>query len=148
MCKSSSLVFVLLFAFMFRLESFSWRLVSVMFLIFVGVVLMVATETQFVFGGMILVLTASAFGGLRWALTQKLLVGKHGREMGMDSPASSVYWLAPSMGLSLAVLSMIIEGWVTLFHSKFFNGFEATLKTAMFVVTPGAVAFTMVLSEF
>jgi len=148
MCKSSSLVFVLLFAFMFRLESFSWRLVSVMFLIFVGVVLMVATETQFVFGGMILVLTASAFGGLRWALTQKLLVGKHGREMGMDSPASSVYWLAPSMGLSLAVLSMTIEGWVTLFRSKFFDGFETTLKTAMFVVTPGVVAFTMVMSEF
>jgi len=119
-----------------------------MFLIFVGVVLMVATETQFVFGGMILVLSASAFGGLRWALTQKLLVGKHGREMGMNSPASSVYWLAPSMGLSLAVLSMIIEGWVTLFRSKFFDGFEATLKTAMFVVTPGAVAFTMVMSEF
>jgi solute carrier family 35 protein C2 len=148
MCKSSSLIFVLLFAFTFRLESFSWRLISVMFLIFTGVVLMVATETQFVFGGMILVLTASAFGGLRWALTQKLLVGKHGREMGMDSPASSIYWLAPTMGVSLAVLSMIVDSWISLFTSKFFDGFEKTLETTVFVVAPGVIAFTMVMSEF
>jgi solute carrier family 35 protein C2 len=148
MCKSSSLIFVLLFAFLFRLESFSWRLISVIFLIFVGVVLMVATETQFAFGGMILVLSASAFGGLRWALTQKLLVGKHGREMGMDSPASSIYWLAPTMGASLAVLSMIVEGWVSLFTSKFFNGLGTSLETTVFVVGPGVFAFTMVMSEF
>lgn len=119
-----------------------------MFLIFTGVVLMVATETQFVFGGMILVLTASAFGGLRWALTQKLLVGKHGREMGMDSPASSIYWLAPTMGVSLAVLSMIVDSWISLFTSKFFDGFEKTLETTVFVVAPGVIAFTMVMSEF
>lgn len=148
MCKSSSLIFVLLFAFLFRLETFSWRLISVIFLIFVGVVLMVATETQFALGGMLLVLTASACGGLRWALTQVLLVGKRGREMGMDSPASGIYWLAPTMGLTLAILSIIIEGWGQLFASKFFDSFGATLRTLVYVISPGVLAFIMVMSEF
>lgn len=151
MCKSSSLIFVLLFAFLFRLESFSYRLISVIFLIFTGVVLMVATETSFQLVGMFLVLVASAFGGLRWALTQILLVGKSGKRMGMDSPASSVFWLAPTMGISLAVLSLIIEGWRDLFFgsgSRFFDGFAATGKTLLYVVSPGILAFVMVMSEF
>jgi solute carrier family 35 protein C2 len=148
MCKSSSLIFVLLFAFIFRLESFSLRLVAVIFLIFVGVVLMVASETQFVLGGMLLVLSASACGGLRWALTQLLLVGKKGREMGMDIPVSSIYWLAPLMGATLAVLSLLIEGWGPLFATKFFENSTAVMKTLMYIVAPGTVAFVMVLSEF
>ena len=57
MCKSSSLIFVLLFAFAFRLEIFSWRLIGVITLIFVGVLLMVATQTQFILSGFIMVIT-------------------------------------------------------------------------------------------
>ncbi|KAF5388761.1 hypothetical protein D9757_005639 [Collybiopsis confluens] len=70
MVKSSSLIFVLLFAFLFHLEKFSWRLVGVVILICGGVLLMVATETHFVLRGFLLVLSASALGGLRWGLTQ------------------------------------------------------------------------------
>lgn len=93
-------------------------------------------------------LTASACGGLRWALTQLLLVGKKGKDMGMDSPVASIYWLAPSMGLTLAVLSLAIEGWGALFASRFFDGVGATVKTIGAVLAPGVVAFVMVLSEF
>ena len=51
MCKSSSLAFVLLFAFMFKLETPSWRLAGIILIITSGVVLMVSTETQFNFAG-------------------------------------------------------------------------------------------------
>lgn len=145
MCKSSSLIFVLLFAFLFKLEKFSWRLVAVIFLIFSGVLLMVATETHFVLEGLILVLSASSLGGLRWSLTQLLLKNK---KMGMDTPAATIYWLAPVMGVTLAVVSLFIDSWSTIFRSKFFDGPGNILSTIFFLVAPGVLAFLMVMSEF
>jgi len=145
MCKSSSLIFVLLFAFLFKLEVYSFRLVGVIMLIFSGVLLMVATETHFVLSGLLLVLSASAFGGLRWSLTQILLKN---RKMGMDNPAATIYWLAPVMGLTLATISVVVDNWVAVFRSRFFLDLPTTLHTAIFLVSPGVVAFLMVLSEY
>ncbi|KAF8633645.1 hypothetical protein AX15_001331 [Amanita polypyramis BW_CC] len=144
MCKSSSLIFVLLFAFLFRLEFFSWRLVAVIFLIFSGVILMVATETHFVLSGFILVISASALGGLRWSLTQVLLRDK----MGFNNPASTIFWLAPAMGITLTIISLFVEHWGELFKSKFFSTAGATMETSLYLVIPGVLAFCMVLSEF
>lgn len=145
MCKSSSLIFVLLFAFLLRLELFSWRLIAVIFLIFSGVLLMVATETHFVLDGFLLVISASALGGLRWSLTQIMLKNK---KMGFDNPAATIYWLAPIMGVSLAMISLATESWVDLFRSQFFSGSVKILETLFFLSAPGVVAFCMVLSEF
>lgn len=145
MCKSSSLIFVLMFAFLFRLEAFSWKLVGVITLIFSGVVLMVATEAHFVLEGLILVLTASALGGLRWSLTQVLLKNK---KMGLDNPAATIFWLAPSMGATLTIVSMVLEHWPTIFRSKFFDGAWKTFETILFLTLPGVIAFCMVISEF
>ncbi|KAF8875814.1 triose-phosphate transporter family-domain-containing protein [Gymnopilus junonius] len=145
MCKSSSLIFVLLFAFLFRLEIFSWRLIAVIFLIFSGVLLMVATEAHFALKGFLMVLSASALGGLRWSLTQMLLKSK---KMGFDNPAATVYWLAPIMGITLAIISVSIESWPSLFRSAFFQGMLQTSRTLFFLTAPGVIAFCMVLSEF
>nr|GAT57766.1 predicted protein [Mycena chlorophos] len=144
MIKSSSLIFVLLFAFLFRLERFSVRLIGVIFLIFAGVLLMVATETDFVLSGFILVITASALGGFRWALTQLLLKNK---KMGMDNPASTIFWLAPIMGVTLGAVSFFVDDWASLADTDFFAGAKA-LQTVIFLTLPGVVAFCMVLSEF
>lgn len=145
MCKSSSLVFVLAFAFFFRLEIFSFRLVGVIFLISAGVLLMVATETHFVFGGFVLVISASALGGLRWSLTQILMRNKRA---GMDHPAATIFWLAPTMGLTLAIVSMALENWSELLGSRFLDGPEATLRTVALLIIPGIIAFFMVLVEY
>ena len=145
MCKSSSLIFVLTFAFLFRLEVFSWRLVAVIFLIFSGVVLMVATEAHFVLEGLILVLSASALGGLRWSLVQILLKTK---KIGFDNPAATIYWLAPSMAITLTVTSAILENWPSLFRSEFFRSALVTLETMFYLTAPGVLAFCMVLTEF
>ncbi|TFL04803.1 triose-phosphate transporter family-domain-containing protein [Pterulicium gracile] len=145
MCKSSSLIFVLLFAFAFRLETFSWRLIGVISIIFVGVILMVATQTQFVLSGFIMVISASALGGLRWSLTNLLMKDK---KMGLDSPASTIYWLSPVMGLTLGVISLIVDGWLNVFRTSFFDGVWTSVKTMLFLAAPGAIAFCMVLSEF
>jgi solute carrier family 35, member C2 len=145
MCKSSSLIFVLIFAFLFRLEMFSWRLIGVIFFICAGVLLMVATETNFVLQGFLLVMSASALGGLRWGLTQLLLKD---RELGLDNPAATIYWLSPVMGITLAILSAIIEGWSGVFHSEFFDGASKMFTTILYLIAPGVIAFCMVLSEF
>ena len=134
-----------MFAFLFRLEVFSWRLVAVIFLIFSGVVLMVATEAHFVLEGLILVISASALGGLRWSLTQVLL---ETRKIGFDNPAATIYWLAPSMAITLAIISVIIEDWPSIFRSEFFRGTLVSLETLFYLTAPGALAFCMVLSEF
>ncbi|KAF8610745.1 TPT-domain-containing protein [Ceratobasidium sp. AG-I] len=165
MCKSSSLVFVLFFAFIFRLERFSARLIGVILLITSGVVLMVATETKFALGGMLLVFAASALGGLRWALTQMLLTGHGGHgaavpnaaaeaeekeeePMGMDNPCATIYWLAPTMAVTLFTLCAIVDGLGTIFASKFFDGYGETFRTILFIVAPGTLAFCMTLAEY
>lgn len=145
MCKSSSLIFVLFFAFLFKLERFSLRLVGVILLIFAGVIMMVATETQFQALGFVLITSASALSGLRWSLTHLLLKSE---KMGMNNPAATIYWLAPIMGVSLAVVSLVFEDWSAIIRSKFFDGLNPTLSTAVFLAIPGIMAFFMVLTEY
>ena len=144
MCKSSSLIFVLLFAFLFRLEKFSWRLIGVITLIFSGVLLMVATETHFILHGFLLVITASALGGLRWGLAQLLLQNK---TLGLDNPAATIFWLSPSMAVTLAIISLVIEGWSAVFSSDFFSSSQI-FGTLLYLTAPGVLAFCMVMSEF
>lgn len=145
MCKSSSLVFVLGFAFLFHLEVFSFRLVGVIALIVTGVVLMVATETHFILSGFLLVMSGSALSGLRWSLTQLLLRNKN---IGMDNPVATIFWLAPIMGVTLLLVSLFVDPWFTIFTTHFFSGMAQTLETCFFLIAPGILAFFMILSEF
>ncbi|GJN92516.1 hypothetical protein Rhopal_005546-T1 [Rhodotorula paludigena] len=146
MCKSSSLAFVLIFAFLFRLEVPSWRLVGIILIITAGVILMVSTETQFDFVGMVQVLTASALGGLRWSLTQLLL---HKESMGMHNPIATLFWLAPCMGITLALCSIIFDGWGNVFsHEEFWGTLSRTLQTSAAILFPGLLAFSMNVTEF
>jgi solute carrier family 35 protein C2 len=146
MCKSSSLGFVLLFAFMFKLERPTWRLVGIIGLITLGVILMVSGETRFSFIGMVEVLTASCMSGLRWALTQKLLDKE---AMGLNNPFATLFWLCPIMAVTLAVCSLIIEGPFQVFaDERFWGTLGATMKTALLICAPGILAFFMTTSEF
>ncbi|CAK9308713.1 unnamed protein product [Citrullus colocynthis] len=73
MCKSGSPIFLLLFAFAFRLEAPSFRLSGIILIISVGILLTVAKETEFEFWGFIFVMLASVMSGFRWSMTQILL---------------------------------------------------------------------------
>jgi solute carrier family 35 protein C2 len=145
MCKSSSLIFVLLFAFLFRLESFSVRLVIVILIIFAGVLLMVASETAFVLSGFLMVMFASICGGLRWSLTQVVMQDK---SMGLDNPPSMIFWLSPATTVSVALMSIAWEGWIKVFSTPFFATAASTANTLLMFIAPGILAFCMVLSEY
>ena len=145
MCKSSVLAFVLLFAFIFRLEKPSWRLGGIITLMSIGVVMMVAGETAFNALGFILVMTASFCSGFRWSLTQILLL----RNPATSNPFSSIFFLTPVMFLALFILALPIEG-----TSNLIEGLHILAETkgiflgTLIMLFPGALAFLMVAAEF
>lgn len=145
MCKSSALGFVLIFAFLFRLEKPSWRLVIIIGIMTIGVVMMVAGEAAFEKVGFILVMTSACSSGFRWSLTQILLL----RNPATANPFSSIFFLAPIMFVSLFVLAIPVEGFPALFAglSKLCDS-KGTLLGIGILIFPGCLAFLMTASEF
>jgi solute carrier family 35 protein C2 len=145
MCKSSVLAFVLIFAFLFRLEKLTIKLCSVIFVMTVGVVLMVTGEAEFNALGFFLVMSASFCSGFRWSLTQILLL----RNPATSNPFSSLLFLTPIMFLALFLLALPIEGPV-----QALAGFRAlceargTFNSILLLLFPGTLAFMMVSAEF
>lgn len=105
---------------------------------------MVFNATTVSIPGIIMVFTASGLAGLRWAFTQMLM---HKKEMGMSNPFATIFWLAPVMAATLALVSMVLEGWGKVFYSGFFDGWKA-FGTMGLIVLPGGIAFAMVASEY
>ncbi|KAI9673903.1 MAG: Triose-phosphate Transporter [Caeruleum heppii] len=145
MCKSSALAFVLAFAFIFHLETPSIKLVLIIATMTVGVIMMVAGETFFNTTGFILVISASAFSGFRWALTQILLL----RNPATSNPFSSIFYLAPIMFASLLLIALPVEGVAPLFSAlSDLAAAKGLLLTIGILLFPGILAFLMTSSEF
>ena len=145
MCKSSALAFVLIFAFIFRLEKMTWKLVGIITVMTVGVVMMVAGEAKFVPIGFFLVILASALSGLRWSLTQILLL----RNPATSNPFSSIFFLAPVMFIAILIIAIPVEGFGPLGERLAeLAAKEGVLNAAAIVLFPGVIAFLMVSSEF
>ncbi|KAJ4366563.1 hypothetical protein N0V95_000230 [Ascochyta clinopodiicola] len=145
MCKSSALGFVLIFAFLFRLEQPSWRLVLIIAIMTIGVVMMVAGETAFHALGFILVMASACSSGFRWSLTQILLL----RNPATANPFSSIFFLAPVMFFSIFVLAVPVEGFGAL-QEGLAHLFEqkGTAFGIGILLFPGCLAFLMTSSEF
>ncbi|KAF1916063.1 triose-phosphate transporter family-domain-containing protein [Ampelomyces quisqualis] len=145
MCKSSALGFVLIFAFLFRLEQPSWRLVFIISIMTLGVIMMVAGETAFHALGFILVMASACSSGFRWSLTQILLL----RNPATANPFSSIFFLAPVMFFSLIVLAVPVEGFPALKEglARLFE-MKGTGLGIGILLFPGVLAFLMTSSEF
>ncbi|KAM0214351.1 hypothetical protein ACHAPQ_005244 [Fusarium lateritium] len=145
MCKSSSLAFVLMFAFVFRLETPTLRLVAIIATMTLGVVLMVFGEVEFQAGGFALVISAAFFSGFRWGLTQILLL----RNPATSNPFSSIFFLTPVMFLVLICLAVPVEGIGNLIEGYKVLGNEwGYFMAPLFLLFPGCIAFCMTASEF
>lgn len=145
MCKSSALAFVLIFAFLFRLESPSFKLIIVIATMTIGVVMMVAGETAFNALGFGLVIASAFFSGFRWGLTQILLL----RHPATSNPFSTLFLLTPVMFFSLITIALTVEGPVEI-HKGYLTLAEkhGNLLGAALLVFPGVLAFCMISSEF
>ncbi|KAI5466784.1 triose-phosphate transporter family-domain-containing protein [Mariannaea sp. PMI_226] len=145
MCKSSSLAFVLLFAFVFRLEQPTWRLVAIIATMTLGVILMVFGEVEFELGGFVLVISAAFFSGFRWGLTQILLI----RNPATSNPFSSIFFLTPVMFLVLISIAIPVEGIGHLIDGfKILSDSWGVIMAPLFLLFPGCLAFCMTASEF
>ncbi|KAK3984128.1 triose-phosphate transporter family-domain-containing protein [Cladorrhinum sp. PSN332] len=145
MCKSSNLAFVLIFAFLLRLETPTWKLVGIIGTMTAGVVMMVAGEVEFKLGGFVLVISAAFFSGFRWALTQILLL----RNPATSNPFSSIFFLAPVMFVTLLSIAIPVEGFHGLLTSlKAMADDRGYFMTPLTLLFPGAIAFCMTASEF
>jgi len=145
MCKSSSLAFVLLFAFLFRLETPSIRLVAIIATMTLGVIMMVFGEVSFSILGFILVISAAFFSGFRWGLTQILLL----RNPATSNPFSSIFYLAPIMFSSLLIIAIPVEGFPALFGGiRTLIEVKGPFLGPALLLFPGCIAFCMTASEF
>lgn len=70
MCKSSAPLFLLFFAFIWRLERPSWALAGIVLVISSGLLMLVSGEAEFELRGFVLVMSAACLSGLRWTITQ------------------------------------------------------------------------------
>mmetsp|Transcript_36606 Transcript_36606/g.37023 ORF Transcript_36606/g.37023 Transcript_36606/m.37023 type:complete len:405 (-) Transcript_36606:1738-2952(-) len=143
MVKSSTPVFVLGWAYIFKIERITWKLVGVIIVIAAGELLTVYGEVNFVLHGFILCLSASVLSGARWTLVQLKLKQ-------LDPPLKSTIvtmkLLAPSMFWGMLLLSIIIERpWIKLKDEK---NVHELLRVSLLGLLGGFFAVFMLLCEF
>ncbi|CAA0841471.1 Probable sugar phosphate/phosphate translocator [Striga hermonthica] len=159
MCKSASPIFLLLFAFAFRLESPSAKLLGIILVISIGILLTVAKETEFEFWGFIFVTLAAVMSGFRWTMTQILLqlfrlfyicVNVHTFPLflGLKNPLTLMSYVTPVMAIATALLSLMFDPWQDFRESDYFNSSWHIAKSSLLMFFGGTLAFFMVLTEY
>ncbi|PSK35673.1 hypothetical protein C7M61_004462 [Candidozyma pseudohaemuli] len=152
MLKTSSLIFVLIFGLIFRLERFNWRLIIIV-VVMTGSVMMMTQKPDSAESdaldddhdpvGIVLVMAASAISGLRWSFTQLLLkkndYTKH--------PILTIFYISPSMIVILFIAAIFVERWSS-FVSLPIWAIHGVLGVLGLMVVPGFLAFMMTLCEF
>lgn len=145
MCKSAAPIFILLFAFLFRLEKPSFNILGIMLIVSVGVLLTVAKETEFNIWGFIFIMLAAVMSGFRWCMTQILLQKE---EYGLKNPFTLMSYVTPVMAVTTAILSIAMDPWHDFRASHFFDSSAHILRSSLLMLLGGSLAFFMVLTEY
>ncbi|KAG0495880.1 hypothetical protein HPP92_000571 [Vanilla planifolia] len=145
MCKSASPIFLLLFAFAFRLENPSIKLFGIISIISVGVLLTVAKETEFEFWGFLFVMLAAVMSGFRWSMTQILLQKE---TYGLKDPITLMSHVTPIMAVSTALFSLGMDPWHEFHKNPYFNSSWHIVRSCLLMLIGGSLAFLMVLTEY
>ncbi|XP_058100868.1 probable sugar phosphate/phosphate translocator At1g06470 isoform X2 [Magnolia sinica] len=145
MCKSASPIFLLLFAFAFKLESPSIKLVGIILIISTGILFTVAKETEFEFWGFLFVMLAAVMAGFRWSMTQILLQKE---AFGLKHPLTFMSCVAPVMAVVTALSSLVMDPWLDLKSNDYFNNSWNIARSCMLMFIGGSLAFLMVLTEY
>ncbi|CAX40763.1 [nucleotide sugar/triose phosphate] transporter, putative [Candida dubliniensis CD36] len=169
MLKTSSLMFVLLFGLLFKLEKFNWRLIFIVGIMTISVIMMtdkppppspppqqqqlaITTEEEkhtnnnnqdFSSIGIFMVLLASMLSGLRWSFTQILLK----KNPYTPNSISTIFYISPGMCIILFLLGLIFEGWTNFINSEIWIT-KGLFTTIILLIIPGILAFMMTLCEF
>ncbi|KAI3719783.1 hypothetical protein L6452_20688 [Arctium lappa] len=145
MCKSAAPIFLLIFAFAFRLESPSFKLLGIMLIISFGILLTVARETEFDLWGFIFVMLAAVMSGFRWSMTQILLQKE---VYGLKNPLTLMSYVTPVMAVLTAILSLAMDPWDEFRSSSYFDSSWHIMRSCLLMLFGGTLAFFMVLTEY
>lgn len=146
MTKSTTIVFILIFCILLKLEKKSWSLFSIVVMISIGLMLFTYKSTQFNFLGFLLTLLASVCSGIRWTFVQ-LLMQK--QKMGVQNPIDMMYHMQPWMILSVLPFAIAIEGNMVIVNCQLFlsDGYNTFLYVLFKIVAGAFVAFFMEIGE-
>ncbi|KAG2324069.1 hypothetical protein Bca52824_006797 [Brassica carinata] len=128
MCKSAAPIFLLLFAFAFRLESPSLKLFGIISVISAGVLLTVAKETEFEFWGFVFVMLAAVMSGFRWCMTQVLL------QICLKNPFTFMSCVSPVMAIVTGLLSLLLDPWSEFRENRYFDSREHFARTCFLML--------------
>ncbi|XP_039287057.1 solute carrier family 35 member C2 [Nilaparvata lugens] len=140
MTKSSTIIFILGFALIFKLEKKSWSLVVIVAMISIGLFMFTYKATQFDLFGFTMVLFASFSSGLRWTSAQFIMQRS---ELRLKNPLDLMYYTQPWMFLTVLPFFYFIEGG-KIVHSLSSEGWDKWLP----VFGGGFIALAMELAEF
>jgi len=144
MVKSSTPIWVLFWAYLFKIERITWPLIGVIAVIATGEFLTVYGEVDFVPHGFILCLSASILSGARWTLVQLKLQQLNPP---LRSTIVTMKLLAPSMFWSMLLISLIVERpWGKLRQEE--EGMRELLRVLLLGLLGGFFAIFMILCEF
>ncbi|UJR27562.1 hypothetical protein I4U23_008844 [Adineta vaga] len=147
MCKSTVIIYILLFGIIFGLERFRCSLIGVVVLIACGLFLFTYHYTEFHAFGFLLVMVASFLSGLRWTITQ-LITQKH--ELGLSNPVDAMYYIQPWMLAVIIPLACFREGQHLLYELHLLNkkSFAHIWPYMSLVGSSALLAFSLEFSEF
>ncbi|XP_049811761.1 solute carrier family 35 member C2 isoform X1 [Schistocerca nitens] len=147
MTKSTTILFILGFALLFRLESKSWSLVAIVLMISSGLFLFTYKATQFSLEGFMITLLASFMSGLRWTLAQ-LIMQKS--ELGLSNPVDMVYHVQPWMIVSVLPFAVAFEGHsiASSCHTFRYHSASQILHSAGVVLFGAILGYLMEIAEF
>jgi len=156
--KGGAPVFTFIWGLFFGLEQFSWAIMGTLVTIAMGIALASLGEGQeFQALGFALQLFATSLGGLRWAITHKLLKGRS-----VDNNGDPTAAAAPPVKMSPLTATLYTSPMTTLFVMPFALGLEADkiwndsnvqqgtepmliLATLVFIAT---LVFSLIMSEY
>ncbi|KAH9607255.1 hypothetical protein KSS87_021193 [Heliosperma pusillum] len=171
MCKSAAPIFLLIFAFAFRLESPSLKLFGIILVISFGILLTVAKDTEFELWGFIFVMLAAIMSGFRWCMTQillqsltfsavcctllnplwlwllpSILVKKEA--YGLKNPLTFMSYVTPIMAIATGLMSLLLDPWDEFPTNVYFDSPWHVMKSCLLMLFGGTLAFFMVLTEY
>ncbi|GMN54851.1 hypothetical protein TIFTF001_023979 [Ficus carica] len=150
MCKSAAPIFLLLFAFAFRLESPSIKLSVIILIICSGILLtgtLCFSYELFVQNDLWNLLCAYPFVfvfGSHFA--SKTIVKKE--TYGLKNPLTLMSYVTPVMAVATAILSFMLDPWHEFRRNNYFNNPWHVTRSCLLMLLGGTLAFFMVLTEY
>jgi len=142
LCKSTTPIFILLFMFVFGIETVSVYLMAIILVMSAGLGLAVYGETMFDWRGFVLVMAASVASGVRWSLIQLLLQSK---TLGVRHPLLVMNSLGPIMFVALFPVAFLAEqGWRMFIVAAPVDA----LRAIGLILGGGVMAFCMIMVEY